>query len=261
MNSLQFYQTQAESLGIGGILVTGGTSHLEGLDEALHQMIGVDVSVGDPLARVDPCDGDRPRHRGDDRLAGRPDRPRDRGRRDTRHQPAAEGRAAPRRREPLDAPLDRRPGRGGDPARRPQLPVPRRPRQGRRQPDPARCGQGRDRRLAAAEGPGHRRRRRRRRGRSGDGGRAGARRPACLGRGLPRPGARPAGERLALDPAARPADRGGGTSRTRRRQPLAASRPELPPHRPLSRSTASRTPSPMSPASWHGSRRSPRCSA
>ena len=52
VNSLQFYQTQAESLGIGGILVTGGTSHLEGLDSALHQMIGVEVSVGDPFARV-----------------------------------------------------------------------------------------------------------------------------------------------------------------------------------------------------------------
>ncbi len=54
VNSLQFYQTQAQSLGIGGILVTGGTSHLEGLDETLHQMIGVDVSVGDPLRRVIP---------------------------------------------------------------------------------------------------------------------------------------------------------------------------------------------------------------
>jgi len=52
VNSLQFYQTQAESLGIGGIQITGGTSHLEGIDHALHQMIGVDVSVGDPLSRV-----------------------------------------------------------------------------------------------------------------------------------------------------------------------------------------------------------------
>ena len=52
VNSLQFYQTQAESLGIGGIVITGGTSHLEGLSDALHQMIGVDVVVGDPLARV-----------------------------------------------------------------------------------------------------------------------------------------------------------------------------------------------------------------
>ena len=52
VNSLQFYQTQAESLGIGGIQITGGTSHLEGIDEALHQMIGVNVSVGNPLSRV-----------------------------------------------------------------------------------------------------------------------------------------------------------------------------------------------------------------
>jgi len=52
VNSLQFYQTQAESLGIGGIVITGGTSHLEGLSDALHQMIGVDVAVGDPFARV-----------------------------------------------------------------------------------------------------------------------------------------------------------------------------------------------------------------
>jgi len=52
VSSLRFYQTQAESLGIGGIVITGGTSHLEGLGDALHQMIGVNVSVGDPLARV-----------------------------------------------------------------------------------------------------------------------------------------------------------------------------------------------------------------
>jgi Tfp pilus assembly protein PilN len=52
VNSLQFYQTQAESLGIGGIQITGGTSHLEGIDDALHQMIGVNVAVGDPLSRV-----------------------------------------------------------------------------------------------------------------------------------------------------------------------------------------------------------------
>ncbi len=52
VNSLQFYQTQAGSLGIGGIQITGGTSHLEGIDDALHQMIGVNVSIGDPLTRV-----------------------------------------------------------------------------------------------------------------------------------------------------------------------------------------------------------------
>jgi type IV pilus assembly protein PilM len=53
VSSLQFYQTQPESLGIREILITGGTAHLEGLADALHQMIGVNVSVGDPLARVD----------------------------------------------------------------------------------------------------------------------------------------------------------------------------------------------------------------
>jgi type IV pilus assembly protein PilM len=50
--SLQFYQTQDESLGIGEIVLTGGTSHLVGLADALHQMIGVSVRVGDPLQRV-----------------------------------------------------------------------------------------------------------------------------------------------------------------------------------------------------------------
>lgn len=52
VSSLQFYQSQNESLGIGGIVITGGTSHLEGLGDVLHQMIGVNVSVGDPLARL-----------------------------------------------------------------------------------------------------------------------------------------------------------------------------------------------------------------
>jgi type IV pilus assembly protein PilM len=52
VSSLQFYQTQPHSLGIGEILITGGTSHLDGLSESLHQMIGVAVRQGDPLARV-----------------------------------------------------------------------------------------------------------------------------------------------------------------------------------------------------------------
>ena len=52
VSSLQFYQTQPESLGIGEIVITGGTSHLEGLADVLHQMIGVSVRVGDPLQRV-----------------------------------------------------------------------------------------------------------------------------------------------------------------------------------------------------------------
>jgi type IV pilus assembly protein PilM len=52
VSSLQFYQTQPDSLGIGEIVITGGTSHLIGLGESLHQMIGVSVRVGDPLQRV-----------------------------------------------------------------------------------------------------------------------------------------------------------------------------------------------------------------
>lgn len=52
VSSLQFYQTQPDSLGIGEIVITGGTSQLDGLADALHQMIGVAVRVGDPLQRV-----------------------------------------------------------------------------------------------------------------------------------------------------------------------------------------------------------------
>jgi type IV pilus assembly protein PilM len=52
VSSLQFYQSQPDSLGIGEILITGGTSQLEGLAAALNQMIGVSVRVGDPLGRV-----------------------------------------------------------------------------------------------------------------------------------------------------------------------------------------------------------------
>jgi type IV pilus assembly protein PilM len=50
--SLQFYQTQPDSLGIGEIVITGGTSQLAGLDDALNRIIGVPVRVGDPLKRV-----------------------------------------------------------------------------------------------------------------------------------------------------------------------------------------------------------------
>ena len=52
VSSLQFYQTQPDSLGIGEIVITGGASQLDGLADALHQMIGVAVRVGDPLQRV-----------------------------------------------------------------------------------------------------------------------------------------------------------------------------------------------------------------
>ena len=80
VSSLQFYQAQPESLGIGEIVITGGTSHLEGLADALHQMIGVSVRVGDPLQRVVPMDSISDEIDALDRLVGGADRPRDRGR-------------------------------------------------------------------------------------------------------------------------------------------------------------------------------------
>jgi type IV pilus assembly protein PilM len=52
VSSLQFYQGQAGSLGIGEIVLTGGTAQLPGLDAELSRLIGVAVRVGDPLARV-----------------------------------------------------------------------------------------------------------------------------------------------------------------------------------------------------------------
>jgi type IV pilus assembly protein PilM len=52
VSSLQFYQGQPGSLGIGEIVLTGGTAHLDGLADDLERLIGVRVRVGDPLARV-----------------------------------------------------------------------------------------------------------------------------------------------------------------------------------------------------------------
>ena len=52
VSSLQFYQNQPGSLGIGEIVITGGTAHLAGLAEELQKLIGVRVTVGDPLTRV-----------------------------------------------------------------------------------------------------------------------------------------------------------------------------------------------------------------
>jgi type IV pilus assembly protein PilM len=50
--SLQFYQHQPGSLGIGEIVLTGGTAHLPGLAGELERLIGVHVRIGDPLDRV-----------------------------------------------------------------------------------------------------------------------------------------------------------------------------------------------------------------
>ena len=52
VSSLQFYQKQPDSLGIGEIVLTGGGAHLDGLAEELQTLIGVGVRPGDPLARV-----------------------------------------------------------------------------------------------------------------------------------------------------------------------------------------------------------------
>ena len=52
VSSLQFYQNQPGSLGIGEIVITGGTAELPGLAAELERLIGVHVRVGDPLARL-----------------------------------------------------------------------------------------------------------------------------------------------------------------------------------------------------------------
>ena len=50
--SLQFYQSQSSSLGIGEILLAGGSARLGGFAEALSGMVGVGVRVGDPFANL-----------------------------------------------------------------------------------------------------------------------------------------------------------------------------------------------------------------
>jgi type IV pilus assembly protein PilM len=52
VSSLQYYQNQPGSLGIGEVVLTGGTAHLPGLAGELEGLIGVRVRVGDPLARM-----------------------------------------------------------------------------------------------------------------------------------------------------------------------------------------------------------------
>jgi len=53
VSSLHFYQNQPGSLGIAEITITGGTAQLPGLAAELQRLIGVNVRVGDPFARVD----------------------------------------------------------------------------------------------------------------------------------------------------------------------------------------------------------------
>jgi type IV pilus assembly protein PilM len=52
VSSLQFYQNQPGSLGIGEIVLTGGTPQMPGFAQELQGLIGVQVRVGDPLARL-----------------------------------------------------------------------------------------------------------------------------------------------------------------------------------------------------------------
>jgi type IV pilus assembly protein PilM len=52
ISSLQFYQGQPGSLGIGEIILSGGTAQLPGIDAELGRLMGVRVHVGDPLRRV-----------------------------------------------------------------------------------------------------------------------------------------------------------------------------------------------------------------
>ena len=50
--SLQFYQSQPDSLGIREVVLAGGTAQLGGLASAIQKLIGVTVRVGDPLVGV-----------------------------------------------------------------------------------------------------------------------------------------------------------------------------------------------------------------
>jgi type IV pilus assembly protein PilM len=52
VSSLQFYQSQEDSLGIREVVLAGGAAQLPGLAPALHRLVGVPVRVGDPLAGV-----------------------------------------------------------------------------------------------------------------------------------------------------------------------------------------------------------------
>jgi type IV pilus assembly protein PilM len=52
LSSLRFYQSQAGSLALGEILLTGGTTAMPGFAQELERELGVKVVEGDPLCRV-----------------------------------------------------------------------------------------------------------------------------------------------------------------------------------------------------------------
>jgi Tfp pilus assembly PilM family ATPase len=53
VSSLTYYQSQPGSLGIGEVVVTGGTARLGGLADELGRLLGVPVRIGDPLGRLE----------------------------------------------------------------------------------------------------------------------------------------------------------------------------------------------------------------
>lgn len=52
VSSLRFYQSRADSLAIGEVLLSGGTAHLAGLSQELSRLLGAPVRVADPFAHV-----------------------------------------------------------------------------------------------------------------------------------------------------------------------------------------------------------------
>jgi type IV pilus assembly protein PilM len=62
--SLQFYQAQPGALGIGEVVLTGGAAHTDGFVDAVGELVGVPVSLGDPFrrVRVGPNVGDAGQH-------------------------------------------------------------------------------------------------------------------------------------------------------------------------------------------------------
>jgi type IV pilus assembly protein PilM len=52
VSSLQFYQSQPDSLGIREVVLAGGTARLGGLAQTLNGLVGVNVRVGDPLVGI-----------------------------------------------------------------------------------------------------------------------------------------------------------------------------------------------------------------
>ena len=52
VSSLRFYQSRADSLALGEVLLSGGAAQLRGLPEELNRLLGVPVRVVDPLMKL-----------------------------------------------------------------------------------------------------------------------------------------------------------------------------------------------------------------